>query len=89
MPKTSLRSKLRSNNPLRRINWEIARRSDVVGSCPNDQNRLRLTEVLLLEQDDEQLVSRRHLSVESLAKLLHDDTVDSDEITLSIPSSRN
>ncbi|MCZ7664671.1 MAG: IS256 family transposase [Thermoleophilia bacterium] len=81
-------SKLRSTNPLERINREIGRRSDVVGIYPNDQSLLRLTGALLCEQNDEWLVSRRYLSVESLAKLYHDDTIDADEITLSIHPAR-
>ena len=81
-------SKLRSTNPLERINREIGRRSDVVGIYPNDQSLLRLTGALLLEQTDEWLVSRRYLSLESLAKLYHDDTIDADEITLSIRRGR-
>ena len=66
-------SKLRSTNPLERINREIGRRSDVVGIYPNDDSLLRLSGALLLEQTDEWLVSRRYLSAESLAKLYADD----------------
>ena len=69
-------TKLRSTNPLERINREIARRSDVVGIYPNDESVIRLAGALLLEQNDEWLVGRRYLSVESLAKLY--DTVETD-----------
>lgn len=68
------RSKLRSTNPLERINREIGRRSDVVGIYPNDESLLRLSGALLLEQTDEWLVSRRYLSAESLAKLYPEET---------------
>jgi putative transposase len=61
--------KLRSTNPLERLNKEIARRSDVVGIYPNDASLIRLAGALLLEQNDEWLVGRRYLSAESLAGL--------------------
>ena len=63
-------SKLRSTNPLERVNREIGRRSDVIGIFPNDAALLRLAGALLLEQNDEWLVGRRYLSQESLSAVL-------------------
>ena len=62
-------TKLRSTNPLERLNKEIARRSDVGGIYPNDESLVRLAGALLIEQNDEWLVGRRYLSAESLAGL--------------------
>jgi transposase-like protein len=67
-------SKLRSTNPIERLNREVGRRSDVVGIYPNDAALLRLAGSLLIEQNDEWLVCRRYLSLESLEPVLVTDT---------------
>jgi putative transposase len=73
-------SKLRSTNPLERVNREIGRRSDVVGIFPNDRAAIRLAGALLVERNDEWLVSRRYLSEESLALVLEDQGDEGKEV---------
>jgi putative transposase len=72
-------TKLRSTNPLERIDKEIGRRTDVVGIFPNDQAVIRLAGALLSEQNDEWLVQRRYLSVESMTLLAATETDPSTE----------
>jgi putative transposase len=65
-------SKLRSTNNIERVNKEIARRSDVVGIFPNDRSVIRLVGALLIEQNDEWLLTRGYLSQESIGLVLED-----------------
>ncbi len=73
-------SKLRSTNPLERVNREVGRRSDVVGIFPNDAAAIRLVGSLLIEQNDEWLVGRRYLSLDSLALVLEDQGEEGKEV---------
>lgn len=63
------RRQIRSTNGLERLNREVTRRTDVVGTFPNRDSAIRPASALLAEQDDEWLISRRYFSVESMAAL--------------------
>jgi transposase-like protein len=65
-------SKLRSTNPLERVNKEIGRRSDVVGIYPNDQALIRLVSMLAIEANDEWLVGRGYIAKHSMEPLLEE-----------------
>ena len=80
-------SKLRSTNPLERVNREIGRRADVVGIFPHDASAVRLAGALLLEQNDEWLVGRRYLSEESLALVLGEPDADVREEVKQLPAA--
>jgi transposase-like protein len=66
-------TKLRSTNPLERVNREIGRRTDVVGIFPNDRSLIRLAASVVIEQNDEWLVGHRYLSNHSLEAVLDQD----------------
>ena len=70
---TDHQRKLRSTNPLERVNREIGRRTDVVGIFPNDRALVRLAASVVIEQNDEWLVGRRYLSAHSMEPLLEEE----------------
>jgi transposase-like protein len=71
-------TQIHSTNPLERLNKEVKRRTNVVGIFPNDAAIVRLVGAILLEQNDEWAISRRYMSLESLAKI-------ADNPVLSLP----
>ncbi len=71
-------TKLRSTNPLERVNREIGRRTDGVGIFPNDRALIRLAASVVIEQNDEWLVGRRYLSAHSLEAILDTEKEEKD-----------
>ena len=60
---------IHSTNPLERLNGEVKKRTRVVGIFPNEDAIMRLAGAILLEQNDEWAISRRYMTLESMAKI--------------------
>jgi transposase-like protein len=63
------RSRIRSTNPLERLNKEIKRRTAVVGIFPTRASVIRLVGMVLSEQDDEWQDGRRYFRPETMAAI--------------------
>ena len=63
-------------NPLERLNKEIKRRTNVVPNFPNEPAIKRLVEALMLEQNDEWAVTRRYMTLETVAAICEDNIMD-------------
>ena len=71
---------IHSTNPLERLNKEIKRRTNVVGIFPNAPAIRRLVGALMLEQNDEWAVTRRYMTLETVAAICEDGVMDPAQI---------
>ena len=67
------------HKPIERLHAEVKRRTNVVGIFPNEAAITRLVGAILLEQNDEWAVSRRYMTLESIAPL-------SDGVPITLPT---
>jgi putative transposase len=74
----SHRPRIRSTNPLERLNKEIKRRTAVVGIFPTRASLIRLVGMVLAEQDDEWQDGRCYFRPESMA--LIDAVIEHEEV---------
>jgi transposase-like protein len=75
------RAKRHSTNPIERLNGEIKRRTDVVGTCLNEAAVVRLVGALLLEQSDEWATQRsRYMTLGTIGAV-------SDAASVSLPAA--
>ena len=58
------------------MNKEIKRRTNVVGIFPNEAAVTRLVGALMLEQNDEWAITRRYMTLETVAAICDTDHMD-------------
>lgn len=58
------------------MNKEIKRRTNVVGIFPNEAAVTRLVGALMLEQNDEWAITRRYMTLETVAAICDTTTMD-------------
>ncbi len=74
------RARIHSTNPLERLNKEIKRRTNAVGIFPNEAAITRLVGALMLEQNDEWAITRRYMTLETVAAICDTDPMDPAQI---------
>jgi putative transposase len=68
--------RIHSTNPLERLNKEIKQRTNVVGIFLNEAAITRLVGALMLEQNDEWAVTRRYMTLETVADVCDETNMD-------------
>ena len=81
------RTRIRSTNPLERLNKEIKRRTAVVGIFPNRQSLIRLVGMVLAEQDDEWQDGRCYFRPESMALIDASPETEAEEVPALLMAS--
>lgn len=61
-------SQFASTNPLERVHKEVMRHANVVGIFPNEATIIRLVGALVREQSDAWQVTRRYMTLETVAR---------------------
>jgi transposase-like protein len=62
--------RLRTTNPIERLNREVKRRTDTVGIFPDRNAVLRLSGMVLIEEHEKWISGKRYFSKESMQELL-------------------
>jgi transposase-like protein len=62
------RVKIRSTNPIERLNKQVKRRADLVGIFPNEASVIRRVGAVLLEQTDEWQTRHRYMQTKAMAE---------------------
>ena len=81
------RTRIRSTNPLERLNKEIKRRTAVVGIFPDEQSLIRLVGMVLADQDDEWQDGRCYFRPESMALIDASPETEAEEVPALLMAS--